>query len=143
MNVDSLLAERIIESVSANSLKAIRGIRRARRDLSSAQVMLKLDEEWAYTMAYHGMLRAGRALMSRDGYRPRGSGQHRTVVRYISHRLGDRFRDLAADFDRMRRKRNDFVYESEHPIPHQEAEQALKDAQELITTVESLIRSRR
>jgi len=143
MTVEKLRNEGLIEPISASLPKAVRGIRRAQRDFSSAQIMLPIDEEWTYTMAYHAMLRAGRALMAADGYRPKGKAQHRTVVVYVGSRLGSRFRDLVSDFDRMRRKRHEFVYDFERPIPHQEAEQALKDAQDLVGAIASLIRPRR
>lgn len=44
-------------------------LNRAQRDLRTAKANLKIDEEWAYTIAYHAMLRAGRAFMFASGYR--------------------------------------------------------------------------
>lgn len=38
---------------------------RARRDLLTSAANLPIDDEWAYTIAYHAMLRAGRALLIR------------------------------------------------------------------------------
>ncbi len=45
---------------------------RIQRDLRTAKADLPIDEEWAYTIAYHAMLRAGRALIFASGYRPKG-----------------------------------------------------------------------
>ncbi len=78
------------------------------------------------------MLRAGRARMMSFGYRPRGRYQHATVVRFTSIVFGDQLKDLIRKFDRMRRKRHDFIYEPDRPVPRQEAEQSIKDAEALV-----------
>lgn len=108
---------------------------RSRQDLKTAKLNLSIDEAWSYAIAYHAMLRAGRSLMMAFGYRPLGKDQHATVVRFTSIVFGNEFKDLTHKFDRMRRKRHDFIYEPNRPIPRQEAAQAAADAEELVKRI--------
>jgi uncharacterized protein (UPF0332 family) len=71
-----------------------RALERVGKDLTTARTILKIDEEWAYTISYHAMLRAGRALMLSLGYRPKGKDQHKTVVEFCSKVLGEEYRML-------------------------------------------------
>jgi len=54
----------LIEKISPDRRQALSHLERARRDLLTSGAILPIDEEWAYTIAYHAMLRAGRALSS-------------------------------------------------------------------------------
>ena len=125
---------------SAGQIKS--NLTRAQRDLRTAKANLKIDEEWAYTIAYHAMLRAGRAFMFASGYRPRGKDQHKTVVEFCSESLGIDFQHLTTRFNRMRLKRHDFIYEPERPIPRTEAVKSLESAgqfvQEITRRIEKL-----
>jgi hypothetical protein len=42
-------------------------------------------------MAYNAVQQTARALMLRDGYRPRGAEQHATVLEYLRERLGSEY----------------------------------------------------
>lgn len=140
MNYRELEAQQLIEKVDANLARAIEILRKSRKDLFTARSNLSIDEEWSYTIAYHAMLRAGRALMLSEGYRPKGRDQHKTVVIFTGQVLGEKFRRLTTNFDRMRRKRHDFIYEPEKPIARQEAEQAIADAQRLLDSIVAYLR---
>jgi uncharacterized protein (UPF0332 family) len=108
---------------------------RSKQDLQTAKSNLAIDEAWSYAIAYHAMLRAGRSLMMSFGFRPLGKDQHATVVRFASIVFGNEYKDLINKFDRMRRKRHDFIYEPNRPIPRQEADQAIADAEELVKQI--------
>lgn len=140
MNYRELEEQQLIEKVDANLARAIEILRKSRKDLFTARSNLSIDEEWSYTIAYHAMLRAGRALMLSEGYRPKGRDQHKTVVIFTGQVLGEKFRRLTNNFDRMRRKRHDFIYEPEKPIARQEAEQAIADAQRLLDSIVAYLR---
>ena len=62
MKLDDLESQGLIERVEPNPENAKKALERAQRDLRTARATLDIDEEWAYTIAYHAMLRAGRAL---------------------------------------------------------------------------------
>ena len=142
MDLKSLETQGHIEksNFSAGQIKS--NLNRAQRDLRTAKANLKIDEEWAYTIAYHAMLRAGRAFMFASGYRPRGKDQHKTVVEFCSESLGIDFQHLTTRFNRMRLKRHDFIYEPERPIPRTEAVKSLESAgqfvQEITRRIEKL-----
>jgi len=52
----------------------------AKRDLSTSEAILSEDPDWSYNIAYNAILQSSRALMLSKGFRPRGEGQHVTVV---------------------------------------------------------------
>ena len=118
---------------SAGQIKS--NLNRAQRDLRTAKANLEIDEEWAYTIAYHAMLRAGRAFMFASGYRPRGKDQHKTVVEFCSESLGIDFQYLTTRFNRMRLKRHDFIYDPERPIPRTEAVKSLESAEQFVQEI--------
>jgi len=118
----------LIERIEFSPKQALANLARARRDLLTASATLDVDEEWAYAIAYHAMLRAGRAFMLSLGFRPKGKDQHKTVGDFCTEALGREFSQLMVRFNRMRIKRNDFIYEPERPIPKAEAAQSLASA---------------
>ena len=138
MDLSRLEALGLIEKAEFSAGQIESNLSRARRDLATAKANLKIDEEWAYTIAYHAMLRAGRAFMFASGYRPRGKDQHKTVVEFCSENLGKDFQHLIARFNRMRVKRHDFIYDPERPIPKTEAVKSLESAERF---VQEIIRS--
>jgi len=117
----------------------LHNLNRAQLDLRTAKANLKIDEEWAYTIAYHAMLRAGRAFMFASGYRPRGKDQHKTVVEFCSESLGKDFHYLTTRFNRMRLKRHDFIYDPERPIPKTEAVKSLESAEQFVQEINQRI----
>ena len=142
MDLKRLETQGHIEKANYSAGQIRSNLNRAQRDLRTAKANLEIDEEWAYTIAYHAMLRAGRAFMFASGYRPRGKDQHKTVVEFCSESLGIDFQHLTARFNRMRLKRHDFIYEPERPIPRTEAVKSLESAeqfvQEIIQRIENL-----
>ncbi len=111
----------------------------AQRDLIAAERNLPEDADWSFTMAYNAVLQAARALMFSRGYRPRGTDQHRTVVRFTELTLEPEYEQQVALFDQMRRKRHRLIYEAVGLVSRQEAEQALAFAKTLVGEIEMLI----
>ena len=135
MQFDELENKGLIRRIKVNFKQVYNFLSRSRQDLQTSKSNLPIDEAWSYAIAYHAMLRAGRSLMMSFGYRSLGKDQHSTVVRFTSLVFGNEIKDLIHKFDRMRRKRHDFIYEPNRPIPRQEAEQALADAEELVRQI--------
>ena len=131
MKLDDLESQGLIERVEPNLGNVKRALERVQRDLRTARATLDIDEEWAYTIAYHAMLRAGRALMVFLEYRPKGKDQHKTVGEFCSRVLGEEYRTLINKFHRMRQKRHKFVYEIEGTISRTEAKDSIKSAKRL------------
>jgi len=132
----------LIQKIKINFKQIYNFLLRSKKDLQTSKANLAIDKEWSYAIAYHAMLRAGRALMMSFGYRPRGRDQHATVVRFTTEVFGDKFKELIRNFDRMRRKRHDFIYEPDRPIPRQEAEQSIKDAEALVKQIWSFVKEK-
>jgi len=114
-------------------------LNRAKKDLVVAKHNSEFDEEVAYNYAYLSMLRCGRALMFLKGYRPIDGQQHKTVIEIADMVLGKEFRTLTKKFDIMRRKRNQFTYDPLLPVSKQEAENALKSADEFVASIIVLV----
>ena len=142
MQFDELENKGLIRRTKINFKQIYNFLSRSRQDLQTSKFNLSIDEAWSYAIAYHAMLRAGRSLMMSFGYRPLGKDQHATVVRFTSMVFGNDIKDLIHKFDRMRRKRHDFIYEPNRPIPRQEAEQAIADAEELVKQIWNVVKNK-
>jgi len=114
-------------------------IARAYKEIKIAEANISIDEGTAYTVAYTSMLHAGRALMFIKGFRPSNGYQHKTVVAFAAFVLGDEFKTLTQHFDKMRRKRNLFIYEVNISISETEVNNALKSASSFIKTIRDII----
>lgn len=114
-------------------------ILRAKKDLETAQDILGKDPEWGATIAYQAMLRAGRAYLFSKGYLPADGAQHKTVVELTGKLLGKNYALLVEKFEKMRRRRNIFFYESDPFGTATQAESAVKTASELIQAVREII----
>lgn len=111
-------------------------MKRSGRDLEVAEKLLSIDEDHAYEVAYTAMLHAGRAFVFVKGFRPTTNFQHKTVVGFTAHFLGDRYKALMEKFDYMRRNRNKFMYEPwKFHISMTDAKSALKSAREFIEII--------
>ncbi len=135
MSLKNLKSQGLIEKVKYSEKQILSNIKRAHKDLITAKKTIKIDEEWAYTISYHAMLRAGRALMFFSGYRPKGKDQHKTVVDFSVETLGQSFKNLTDRFNRMRIKRHGFIYEPERPIPLTEATKSLESAEKFVREI--------
>lgn len=113
---------------------------RAEKDLKTFALIIHSDPEWACTIAYQAMLRMGRALMFSYGYLPADGQQHKTVVEITGKLLGNNFDLLIQYFDRMRRNRNVFFYDSLDTNNKAQAKKAHTTAAELLKAVKDSIR---
>jgi len=112
---------------------------RAYKEIKIAQANVTIDEGTAFTIAYTSMLHAGRALMFVKGFRPSNGYQHKTVVDFTATVLGTEFKTLTQHFDKMRRKRNIFIYEVNISISEDEVATALKSASSFIKAIRVII----
>jgi uncharacterized protein (UPF0332 family) len=87
------------------------------------------------------MLRAGRALVLSKGYLPADGQQHKTVVEITNKLLGREYALLVEKFERMRRNRNTFFYESDPFGTLVDAKSSIEAASELIAAIRELIQN--
>ena len=85
------------------------------------------------------MLHAGKALMFVKGFRPSNGYQQKTVVEFTAIVLGNEFKTLTQHFDKMRRKRNLFIYEVNISISKTEVNTALGSASSFIKAIRDII----
>jgi len=139
MEFEDLEEKGLLVKANANFKQIRNFLARSKKDLGTARKNMNIDDEWAYAIAYNAMLRAARALLMALGYRPKGKDQHKTLVLIAERALGNRYRELTRDFDRMRRKRHEFIYEPNQPIPKHESEAALASAESFIEEIAGYI----
>ena len=113
---------------------------RAHKDLKAAKANLNIDEGIAFTVAYLAMLHTGKALMLLKGFRSSDGYQHKTVVEFMFHVLGEECKTIVERFDKMRRKRNIFTYEVSISISKTEANNSIQSATKFVNLVEDIIK---
>lgn len=118
-------------------------VRRAKKDMASAEVLSKTDLEGAYSFFYDSMLHAGLAYMAVSGVYPDIKGKHKTVIEYVAHKLGKGYENQMKLYDRMRKKRHQFIYE---PGPfgcsRNEMEEARRIAEEFLKIISEKIKKK-
>jgi hypothetical protein len=142
MAYEDLREKGLVEDVKPNFSAVSALIARALKDLATARANASIDREWAYAIAYQGMLRAAKGMISAEGLRPRGRDQQRTVVALAGAVLGEESRSLVNAFDRMRRRSQVIVEEVAQPVSRYEVEGAIKDAQRFIERTVEWTRTR-
>ena len=139
MNYEQFVKDNFAKKVKPDPTQIKHQLNRAVQDLVTAQANLKIDATWALTIAYHAMIRAGRALMYAQGYLPTTNQTHKTIVEFTKIKLGDDFHELVAKFNRLRRRRHHFIYDSENHVNAEEARSALETAKKFIDKIKILV----
>ena len=101
-----------LKKQNPNFAQISKQLKRAYKDLKTAKRTLEYDPEWAATIAYQAMLRAGRSVLFAHGYLPADGAQHRTVVELTGKILNPKFANLVRQFEKLREKRNLFFFDS-------------------------------
>lgn len=140
MSYEKFLRDKLIKKQRPDFKQISHQLQRALKDLKTAEANLEIDLTWAYTIAYHSMIRGSRALMYSKGYLPTAKNSHKTIVEFTKLILGDEYHSLVSRFNRMRRRRHDFIYDSNNHITSQEAKSSLAAAQKLINKIIALIK---
>ena len=140
MSYEQFLRNKLIKKQRPDFKQISHQLQRALKDLETAEANLEIDLTWSYTIAYHSMIRGSRALMFSKGYLPTAKNSHKTIVEFTKLILGDEYHSLISRFNRMRRRRHDFIYDSNNHITSQEARSSLAAAQKLINKIITMIR---
>ena len=140
MPFESFLKRGLLKKQKPDFQQIEKQIQRAKKDLSTSKTLLGQDAEWAATIAYQAMLRTGRAFIYSNGYLPADGAQHKTVVELTGMLLGKDYLVLVEKFEKLRRKRNLFFYESDPFGSKMDAESALQAATKLIHIIEEVIK---
>ncbi|MFH2062266.1 MAG: HEPN domain-containing protein [Candidatus Beckwithbacteria bacterium] len=130
------------KSISSNFTQINHWLDQASQDLKTAFKLIKIDPKWSLTISYQAMLKLGRALMFSFGKLPSGPAQHKTVVDFTSKKLGNKYKNLTNQFERLRRKRHDFLYGRLTGISSTEAKNAINSAKTLHSQIKTIITNR-
>jgi uncharacterized protein (UPF0332 family) len=116
-------------------------IQAAEKKLKASERTLEIDEACSYEMAYNAMLHAARAFLFMKGFRPTTNFQHKTVVSFAEHFLGEEYKALTAKFDHMRKNRNKFIYEPwKLHLSKTDTQKALQSARRFIDIIKKEIK---
>jgi uncharacterized protein (UPF0332 family) len=139
MGYERYLRDKLIKRQTPDFKQIAYQLKRARKDLKTAESNLAIDLTWAFTIAYHSMIRASRALMYAKGYLPTTKRSHKTIVEFTQLSLGAEYENLVSRFNRMRRQRHDFIYDTQNHITLHEAELSIETAKKLIEQITVLV----
>ena len=140
MSYEKLLKDNLIKKQKPDFKQITHQLQRAIKDLETAKANLAIDLTWALAIAYHAMIRAGRALMYSKGFLPTTISTHKTIIEFTKFILGQEYDALISKFNRLRRKRHDFIYDSKNHITGSEAKSSLETAKNLIDNIIDLVK---
>lgn len=108
----------------------------ADKKLASASRVLAFDDEACLQLAYEAMLKGSLAFMFSHGFRARSQpGHHIAIIEFVRARIEKKHTSLVTMFDRLRRKRNQALYDDMGFVSHADAEQAILSAQEYLAAI--------
>ena len=141
MSLEELLRNKIIRRITPDKGLALNSIKRARRDIDTAKTLISNGKfDWSLAVSYNAMLVAGRALMFHKGYRPSSTEGHLAVVQFLTVMVGTEVSDrMVMVMNGMRKKRHRIVYEEMDIVSKDEAEQAVKWAEEFVNLITEII----
>lgn len=139
MSYEKFLRNRLIKKQSPDFKQIEYQLKRAQKDLKTSGSNLSIDLAWAFAIAYHAMMRASKALMYSKGYLPAAKRSHKTIIEFAKLSLNAEYESLIGRFNRMRRQRHDFIYDSKNHITLHEAKLSIETAKKLIEEIISLV----
>jgi uncharacterized protein (UPF0332 family) len=139
MSYEKFIKRNLIKRQRPDFKQITTQLKRANKDLKTAESVLTVDLTWAFAITYHAMVRASKALMFAKGYLPTALRSHKTIIEFTKLILGNEYEDLVRRFNRMRRKRHDFIYDSVNNITTNEVRSAIKTVKKLINQINNLI----
>ena len=104
-----------------------------------ARLTMAEDWDWAFSIAYNAVLQSARAFMFSRGYRPAAEQGHKNTFAFMRAAFGKDLASTIGYFDRMRKKRNQAIYDVAGLITEKEARAILKNAVEFVDIVKKKI----
>jgi uncharacterized protein (UPF0332 family) len=130
------------EEIELDSRLVNQTLDHAIKDIETAKKMDLEECDWAYAIAYNGLLQAGRALMYLNKVRPKGQAKHYAIVEFLRKNYLDNL-DLKEGInylDRSRRKRHLVVYEQRGIISEEEVSYLIAVAEKFISRIKKIIK---
>ena len=139
MKIEELLKKRRIHRHKASPEEIERLLDLSDRDIRMARLTMAEDWDWAFSIAYNAVLQSARAYMYSQGYRPAAEQGHKNTFAFMRAALGDELASTIGYFDRMRKKRNQAIYDVAGLITEKEAKAILRNAIKFVGTVKKKI----
>jgi uncharacterized protein (UPF0332 family) len=134
MDYERLLNDGKIEKVDKTEIN----LDSAEKDLDFAKKGLDTNNyNWVMSVAYETVLRMGNRLMNYLGYRAIGKEHHRNTFEFLKEINFDK--ELINYFNKIRKKRNDFIYRDIESVDKTEAEQIIKKAEEFVQKIRTFV----
>lgn len=130
MNFERLLSEKKIEKIKEDKSP---DFSKCYKDIEFAKIALKNDSDWSASISYNSVVRAGSKLMFFSGYRAVGKEHYKNLFEFLKEAGFDFL--LVNYFDRVRRKRNDFIYRDKTEFSQQEAKEILEKAEDFVQKI--------
>ena len=140
---EELLRTGRIHKEKASQTEIDRARERATRDLKTAKKIMTDDPDWGFAVAYNAVLQASRAYMFSQGYRPASAQGHKNTFAFMAIAMGKDYEDLITYFDRMRKKRNQAVYDISGLITDTEARNLFKKAKDFVALIRDRLKPRK
>ncbi|MBS3956602.1 MAG: hypothetical protein KGZ40_03595 [Clostridiales bacterium] len=136
MSFEELLRRRTVERVTVTSREIAELLALSKRDIKAAGAMLGTDLDWAFAIAYNGVLQMSIAYMNHLGYRPRGEGKHYNTFRFMEEALPEDAQ-MIRRLQKLRRKRNTTIYEQSGLVSDKEARDVISFASRYYASIEA------
>ncbi len=134
MSFEKLLNEKKIEAVEKSEFD----LRSVELDLEFAKKGLETKNyNRVSAVAYEAVLRAGNKLMNFLGYRAIGKEHHKNVFEFLKESNFDQ--DLVRFFNKIRVKRNNFIYRDSEKLSKEEAEEIIEKAEEFVQKIRTFV----
>jgi len=139
VEIDDLLRKRRIRRHRPSPEEIARLLELADRDIRLARLTMAEDWDWAFSIAYNAVLQAARAYMYSQGFRPAAEQGHKNTFAFMRAALGKKLASTIGYFDRMRKKRNQAIYDVAGLITEEEARSILKNAVSFVDIVKGRV----
>lgn len=129
----------------AADLRALReALELAARDIQAADANRDSFTPWADAMLYEAGLRGARVIVQAAGYRiDAGARAHVTAIDAANALTGHRHHRLFVRLHRMRRRRNDFMYETAPDPSETDLAQARLDVEAVVALARTALEATR
>lgn len=135
MNFEKLLNEKKIEKIEKTNFD----INQLEKDLEFSRKSLEFNNYgWVMAITYEIVLKASNKLMNFLGYRSIGKEHHKNTFEFMNEIDIDT--GLITFFNKIRVKRNNFIYREADKVSKKEAEEIINKAEEFVRKIRTFVR---
>lgn len=139
MTYEELVKDKAIEPIEANKGEIADHLRKARHDIEIAQNVVAVDSDWAFAIAYNGILQTALAFMYHKGYRPKGEAKHYNTFRFLEASFPKTYTTKINRLQNLRKKRNKAIYQAVGLVSEDEVKDIIAFSVEFSEEISSLL----